>query len=118
MLGIAFINQLQLAVLRRTRQMQDADGVECIICRYIVEMPAQPVAEDIGICGAHGLTGQQTAVGGTAPDGLIALLRGDALCLQIVKITTAQRHKAGQPRPAACDQLAAEVHLFPLPDVP
>ena len=34
--GIAIVNQLQLAVLRRTRQMQDADGVECIICRYIV----------------------------------------------------------------------------------
>ena len=63
--GIAIVNQLQLAVLRRTRQMQDADGVECIICRYIVEMPAQPVAEDIGICSAHGFTGQQTAVGGT-----------------------------------------------------
>ena len=107
--GIAIVNQLQLAVLRRTRQMQDADGVECIICRYIVETPAQPVAEDIGICSAHGFAGQQTAVGGTAPDGLVTLPRGDALCLQLFKIVTAQRHKIGQPSPAARDQLAAKV---------
>ena len=36
-------------------------------------------------CSAHGFTGQQTAVGGTAPDGLVTLPRGDALCLQFFK---------------------------------
>ena len=72
-------------------------------------MPAQPVAENIGICSAHGFTGQQTAVGGTAPDGLVTLPRGDALCLQFFKIVTAQRHKIGQPRLAARDQLTAKV---------
>ena len=89
--------------------MQDADGIERVIGRYIVEMPAEPIAEDIGIGGAYRLPGGQTAVGSAAPDSLVPLLGGDALCLQLIKIPAAERHKSCKPCPAARHKLPAEV---------
>jgi hypothetical protein len=107
--GVDPVDQLELTVLGGTRQMQDADGIERVIGRYIVEMPAEPIAEDIGIGGAYRLPGGQTAVGSAAPDSLVTLARGDSLCLQLIKIPAAERHKSCKPRLAARHKLPAEV---------
>ena len=107
--GIAAVQHGQLAVFGGTGQMQNAHGVQCVVGGNKVETSAQPVAEQVGVGGTHGLPGQQAAVGGPAPDGFVALPRRQADGLQLVKVLAAECHKIGEPRLAAGHQLAAKV---------